>query len=57
VTALEAETREPVVGHTPYQPDGLVTHLRTRGFNDDEIVDAGWARAATDTSPTDFVAA
>ncbi len=42
VTALEAETRQPVVGHTPYQPDGLVTHLRHRGFTDDEIVDAGW---------------
>ncbi len=42
VTALEAETRQPVVGHTPYQPDGLVTHLRQRGFTDDEIVDAGW---------------
>jgi DNA primase len=42
VTALEAETCQPVVGHTPYQPDGLVTHLRQRGFTDDEIVDAGW---------------
>jgi DNA primase len=42
VTALEGETRQPVVGHTPYQPDGLVTHLRARGFSDDEIVDAGW---------------
>jgi DNA primase len=42
VTTLEAETRQPVVGHTPYQPGGLVTHLRQRGFSDDEIVDAGW---------------
>ncbi|HZC52017.1 MAG TPA: toprim domain-containing protein, partial [Mycobacterium sp.] len=42
VTALEAETRQPAVGHTPYQPDGLITHLRRRGFSDDEIVDAGW---------------
>ncbi len=42
VTALEAEIRRPVVGHTPYQSDGLVTHLRQRSFSDDEIVDAGW---------------
>ena len=42
VTALEAETGLPAAGHTPYQPDGLVTHLRSRGFTDDEIVDAGW---------------
>jgi DNA primase len=42
VTALEAETRQPAVGHTPYQPDGLVIYLRRRGFSDDEIVDAGW---------------
>jgi DNA primase len=42
VTALGTETGRPVVGHTPYQDDGLVTHLRSRGFTDDEIVDAGW---------------
>ncbi len=42
VTALETELRQPVAGHTPYQPDGLVTSLRSRGFTDDEIVDAGW---------------
>lgn len=48
VTALEDETRQPVVGHTPYQPDGLVTHLRSRGFSDDEIVDAGWGARRDD---------
>lgn len=42
VTALEAETGRPVAGHSPYRADGLVTHLRERGFTDDEIVDAGW---------------
>jgi DNA primase len=53
VTALEAETRRPVIGHTPYQADGLVTHLRERGFSDDQIVDAGWGAAATgSSSPT-----
>jgi DNA primase len=42
VTALQAQTGAPVAGHTPYQPDGLVAHLRSGGFTDDEIVDAGW---------------
>jgi DNA primase len=33
-----------VAGHTPYNPDQLVAHLRKRGFTDDELVDAGLAR-------------
>ena len=33
-----------VAGHTPYNPDQLVAHLRKRGFADDELVDAGLAR-------------
>ena len=33
-----------VAGHTPYNPDQLLTHLRKRGFTDDELVDAGLAR-------------
>jgi DNA primase len=33
-----------VAGYTPYNPDQLVTHLRKRGFSDDELVDAGLAR-------------
>jgi DNA primase len=33
-----------VAGHTPYNPDQLVTYLRRRGFGDDELVDAGLAR-------------
>jgi DNA primase len=35
---------EIVAGHTPHNPDQLVTHLRQRGFSDDELVDAGLAR-------------
>ena len=42
VAALEVETGRPVVGHTPYKDDGLVSQLRSEGFTDDELVDAGW---------------
>jgi DNA primase len=42
VTALEKEICRPLVGHTPYEPTGLVDRLRRRGFSDDEIVDSGW---------------
>ncbi len=52
VTALEAATQEPAAGHTPFQPDGLVIHLRRHGFTDDEIVDAGWG-ARRDNQLTD----
>jgi DNA primase len=43
VTALEAETREPLAGHTPANRTGLTKHLQRLGFGDDEILDAGWA--------------
>jgi DNA primase len=33
-----------IVGHTPRHSDQLVSHLRDRGFGDDELVDAGLAR-------------
>jgi DNA primase len=42
VSALEAETGRPLVGHTPFSDTGLVSHLNRRGFSPDEIVDAGW---------------
>lgn len=48
VTAIEAETGRPVVGHTPYAPDALVSVLRRHRFIDDEIVDAGWASRTPD---------
>ncbi|WP_298347574.1 CHC2 zinc finger domain-containing protein [Ferrimicrobium sp.] len=45
VDALETDIGEPVVGHTPHgAPDRLISHLRARGFADDEVVDAGLAR-------------
>jgi len=45
VGALEAQTKEPVVGHTPFKaPDQLTARLRAKGYGDDELVDAGLAR-------------
>ncbi len=42
-----------VAGHTPFNPDQLVTHLRNRGFSDDELLDAGLARRRDDEPLTD----
>lgn len=42
LTALEKETGRPLAGHTPTSWAGLTDHLRTKGFTDDELVDAGW---------------
>jgi DNA primase len=42
-----------IVGHTPRYPDQLVSHLRNRGFSDDELVDAGLARRRSGQSLTD----
>ncbi len=44
VAVLEAHNRRPEVGHSPDLGDGLVTALRSQGFDDDELVDAGLAR-------------
>jgi DNA primase len=57
VSALEAELGRPVVGHTPSAKtriDGLVTRLWTKGFTDDEMVDAGLATRNPDGSIIDF---
>jgi DNA primase len=43
-----------VAGHTPHDPDQLVTHLRKRGFSDDELVDAGLARRRDDEPLADL---
>jgi DNA primase len=43
VTAFEAETGRPAVGHTPWSESGLVDQLRRKGFTDEELVDSGWA--------------
>ncbi|MGH9062573.1 MAG: toprim domain-containing protein [Acidimicrobiales bacterium] len=43
VTVLEAHNQRLEVGHTPGRATGLVEHLRSRGFSDDELVDAGVA--------------
>ena len=44
VRVLQAHTGRAEVGHTPAQADGLVAALRSTGFSDDELVDAGLAR-------------
>ncbi len=55
VAVLEAHTGRPEAGHTPAKADGLVTALRTRGFNDRELVDAGLAHAKLGDGPvSDF---
>lgn len=43
VTALEKATGEPLAGHTPRSPSGLVDQLQSRGFSAEELIDAGWA--------------
>ena len=54
VAVLEAHTRLDEVGHSPSNPDGLVNVLRTDGFTDDELVDAGLAHRYADGRVTDF---
>jgi DNA primase len=55
VTALEAETRRAVIGHTPARIDGLITHLRNHGFGADELVDASLACRYPDGRYFDFL--
>ena len=57
VTAVEAETRAPVVGHTPSAKTrvaGLVAHMARRGFSEDELIDAGLATWLADGCVIDF---
>lgn len=55
VTVLEGYTRRTEVGAAPGGRDDLVRHLRSAGFADDELVDAGLAHRAHDGGPvTDF---
>jgi DNA primase len=54
VSALEVEQGRPVIGHTPSRPDGLARWLRTHGFTDDELVDAGLASRRRDGTVIDF---
>jgi len=44
VRVLEAHTGRGEVGHTPAKADGLVVALRSKGFSDDELVDAALAQ-------------
>jgi DNA primase len=52
---LEAHTGRPEVGHSPAAPYGLVAALASRGFDDDELVDAGLAHRRPNGAPiSDF---
>ncbi len=42
---LEAQQGSVLAGYTPAARDGLVRYLRESGVTEDEIIDAGWARA------------
>ena len=54
VAVLEAHTGREEVGHSPSNPAGLVTAMRTEGFSDAELVDAGLAHRYGDGRITDF---
>lgn len=57
VTALEAETQGPVVGHTPSAKtriDGLFAVLTSRGFTATELLDAGLVSRVADGCVIDF---
>lgn len=53
--ALEARIGGPVAGHTPRRPTGLVDHLRSQGFELEELVDAGLASRYPDGQVRDFL--
>jgi len=54
VAVLEAHTGRDEVGHSPSNPAGLVTAMRTEGFTDAELVDAGLAHRYEGGRITDF---
>ena len=55
VRVLEAHTGRPEVGHTPASADGLVTSLRSKGYSDNELADAGLAHRRLGGGPiSDF---
>jgi DNA primase len=57
VSALEAETHGPVVGHTPNSKtriDGLITFMAGKGFSETELMDAGLAVRLADGCLIDF---
>jgi DNA primase len=53
--ALERREGRPLAGHTPRSKTGLVNHLRTRDFDDDELVDTGLASRYPDGRVEDFL--
>jgi DNA primase len=54
ITTVEHHTARAETGHTPARSDGLVAALRSRGFTDDELVDAGLASRHPDRPLRDF---
>lgn len=54
IAVLERHTGRPEVGHTPGRYGGLVATLRSWGFTDDELVDAGVASHHSGRPLSDF---
>jgi DNA primase len=53
VTALEAATRQPVVGHTGGNHWALTRHLKRLGYTDTQLVDSGWSSLSKNGVPYD----
>jgi DNA primase len=53
VTALEATTVQPVVGHTGANHWALTRHLKQLGYADTQLVDSGWSALSKNGVPYD----
>jgi DNA primase len=53
VAALEAATRQPVVGHTGPNHWALTRHLKHLGYTDTQLVDSGWSALSKNGVPYD----
>jgi DNA primase len=53
VTALEAATRQQVVGHTGPNHWALSRHLRHLGYTDTQLIDSGWSALSKNGVPYD----
>ena len=54
IAAVEHHTGRAEAGHTPVRADGLVAALRSRGYTDDELVDAALANRHPERPLQDF---
>jgi DNA primase len=53
VSALEAATGQPAVGHTGSDHWGLTRHLKHHGYTDTQLVDSGWSALSKNGAPYD----